>query len=193
MLVLSAICLSAADNALAADLDKLNSSYRSDLEELHERAVAAADPTTTKKIENVLAQLPTVAAGKSANAPKASPGMLAVDSKWQGNVNVKKDRDAVNYSAKATVLESDASGFTLAANFLDRQWVYKFKKDAAGKLELASAEAMAGASLTKGLTKISASKIEVVTDPGKEAILIRTVRKDGNNVIDSSYDLRPEP
>ncbi len=193
MLALSAICLTAADSTLAADLEKLKSSYRSDLEELHEQAVAAADLATAKSIENALAQLPTVPAGKQATTPTASLGALDVGSKWQGNVNVKKDRDAVNYAAKATVLESDASGFTLAASFLDRQWIYKFKKDAAGKLELASAEAMAGAGLTKGITKISASKIEVVTDATNEVMRIRTVRKDGNNVIDASYELRPEP
>jgi hypothetical protein len=190
LLVLSAAGLSAADNALASDLAKLNSAYRNNLEDLRDRAVAAADSATAKKIQDALARLPVVPSGNPTNAPATSPGTLTVGSKWQGNVNVKKDRDAVNYAAKATILESDASGFTIDANFLDREWIYKFKKNSAGILELVSAEAKAGAGITKGINKVYASKVEVVTETGKEMIRIRTVRKDGNTVIDSSYDLR---
>ncbi|MEO5915875.1 MAG: hypothetical protein ABIS50_16690 [Luteolibacter sp.] len=194
LIVLSAGRMSAADGELSGDYEKLTKSYRTALEDLQKRAAVAADNTTAKKIQKDLTQMERAPSDIPVPVPvkATSNGKPNANSAWQGTVTIKKERDLNDYSVKATILESDDSGFTLDAKFLNREWVYKFRK-ANNKLELASAEAKSGAGIVKGITKIYDSKIEVITEAGTDVIKIHAVRKDGNAVIDASYVLRPEP
>lgn len=191
-LIVSTTCLFAADGALASDLEKLNEAYRANLESLQERAVSAADNTTAKKVQDELARLASISPARPKSPATGVPGTLPVDSKWQGNATIRKERDINDYMTKATVLQSDASGFTIDVRFLDREWIYKVKKNGPGYV-LLSAEAKSGAGIVKGITKIYESSVEVVTEEGKESIKIRAVRKDGTVAIDATYDLRLEP
>ncbi len=181
-------CLFAADDQFAGDYEKLNGDYRTALDNLRKRAVAAADSTTAKRIQNDLERISAL----PPTSPKTTSGgnPFAANAMWQGNVTVKKERDINNYPVHATITEYDAAGFTLVAKFLDREWIYKFKKDN-NKLTLLTAEAKSGAGITKGITKIYENKIEAVMEEGKESLRIHVVRKDGTVAVDAQYDLKP--